>query len=309
MIKNTDLVTLIQTLAAADQGSFHKAGLALGVPASTISRRVRTLETQIGIKLFNRHRHGVQRTALADGFLEQIRRVLNDLDLVLVNTAATRHGHRGSLRIGLYVSPWRGHLRSVLAAYKHKCPSVQIQYTDGDRRDLMKRLEAGAIDIAILADHVRYNAHEVAALWKEKILVAMPKSHRLASKETLTWDDLRKERIVLGRDSGPDLREHLMTKLKRSGHVPTIHQHNVGRDFSLSLVGLDRDITLLYEADAGAEHPRIIYRQLIEGHTPSRVPYFACWMKDNDNPALENFLHLLRLQSNHQTAAHPDKVA
>lgn len=299
MIKNTELVALIQTLAAAEQGSFHKAGLLFGIPASTISRRVRTLEAKMGVKLFSRHRHGVRSTAIGDSFIEEMRRVLDDLNLVLVNTSASKRGHNGWLRIGLYVSPGRGHLRSVLAAYKHTFPAVRVQYTDGERKDLMKRLDAGAIDIAIVADHARHGSHEVIELWKERILVAMPPSHQLAGKKSLTWNDLRKERIILGRDPGPDLGDYLMHKLKRSGPMPTIHHHNVGQDFSLSLIGIEDDITLVYEADAQIEHPNVVFRQLTDGRIPGLVPFYACWMKHNDNPALQNFLDVLRQAEGH----------
>jgi hypothetical protein len=63
VIRDTELVILSQTLVAAEQGSFHKAGTLLHVPASTVSRRVKSLETLIGVKLFDRHRHGIRLTA------------------------------------------------------------------------------------------------------------------------------------------------------------------------------------------------------------------------------------------------------
>jgi DNA-binding transcriptional LysR family regulator len=309
MIRKIELVTLLQVLATAEQGSFHKAGLLFGVPASTISRRVRTLETQMGIKLFSRHTHGIRRTAVADGFLGQIRRVLDDLDLILVNASNTKRGHTGGLRIGLYVSPWRGHLRAVLSAFKHRFPNITLEYTELERTELMNRLNAGAIDVAIVPNHVHHSGYEVVALWREKVLVALPRSHQLADKRSVTWDDLRKEQIMLGRDTGPDLRDYLMVKLKASGHLPTIHHHNVGRDFSLSLVGLERDITLLYEADAAARCSEVVYREVTNGHGPSLVPYFACSLADNDNPALRNFLNLLREARCHHERYPPDLFA
>ena len=131
MIRKIELVTLIQALVAAEQGSFHKAGLLLNVPASTVSRRVRTLETQIGINLFSRHRHGIRRTAAGDRFLEQVRRILNELNLVLINASTVGRGKTGWLKIGLYVSPGRGHLRAALHEYKRTFPAVEIQYTEG----------------------------------------------------------------------------------------------------------------------------------------------------------------------------------
>jgi hypothetical protein len=43
VIRDIGLVILVQTLVAAEQGSFHKAGMLLHVPASTVSRRVKGL--------------------------------------------------------------------------------------------------------------------------------------------------------------------------------------------------------------------------------------------------------------------------
>lgn len=294
MIRNTELVILIQTLVAAEQGSFHKAGVLLGIPASTVSRRVRALELQIGVRLFDRHRHGIRQTRAGDRFLEQIQRILDELNIVLVNASTVGRGKAGWLKIGLYVSPGKGHLRAALREYKHNFPDVEIQYTDGERRYLMERLNAGAIDVAIVADHFRHGGYDVMRLWQEKVLVAMPDSHSLANKKGLTWEDLRNEQIILGRDPGPELKGHLVAKLKASGNVPSIHRHNVSSEFSLSLVGIEPDVTLLYEADAGARHPGVIYREVSDNKGPSLVPYYACWLSGNDNPVLHSFLDLLR---------------
>ena len=93
--RSGELVTLIQTLVAAGQGSFHKAGEHLRVPASTMSRRVSGLETLIGVKLFDRHRHGIRPTAAGAVFLEQVRRILDELNIALVNAATIAQGKIG----------------------------------------------------------------------------------------------------------------------------------------------------------------------------------------------------------------------
>jgi DNA-binding transcriptional LysR family regulator len=191
----------------------------------------------------------------------------------------------------------------VLTEYRQTFPNVDVQYIEGQRYDLIERLNAGAIDVAIVADHFRHGVHDVIPLWQEKVLVAMPTSHRLASKTSLTWDDLRKVQIFFGRDPGPELRDHLIAKLKTSGDVPSIHQFDVGRGFLLSLIGIEPDVTLLYEADAGVGHPGVIYRELTDHQGPSLVPCYACWLSNNDNPALRSFLDLLR--EHHPIAALP----
>lgn len=294
MIRHVELNVLIQTLIAAEQGSFHKAGLLLGIPASTVSRRVRSLETQLGVKLFDRHRHGIRPTAASNAFLKPIRRILDELNTVLLNAKAIARGKAGSLNIGLYISPSSGHLRTAVREYRQAFPNVDVQYVEGERSQLMERLNAGSIDVAIVAGHFRSGMHDVVPLWSEKILVAMAATHPLANRATLTWDDLRQEQILLGRDPGPELRDHLISRLNASGNLPTIRHSHIGRDFVLSLLDIESDLTLLYEADTGARHPGVIYREVADEQGPSLVPYFACWITSNDNPALQHFLDLLR---------------
>ncbi|WP_243395851.1 LysR family transcriptional regulator [Sphingomonas oleivorans] len=63
-------------VAAADHGSFRKAGAALGVQESAISRRIRDLEDRLGASLFHRHSGGVFLTQAGQRFLRQARRAL-----------------------------------------------------------------------------------------------------------------------------------------------------------------------------------------------------------------------------------------
>src|SRR5260221_8390754 len=294
MIRNIKFVPLIRPWVAGGEGFFKRPGNLPGAPASTVSRRVRSLETLLGVKLFDRHRHGIRLTPAGDAILQQIRRNLDDLNIVLINASTIGRGRTGWLKIGTYVSPSTGHLRTAIREYKQSFPNVDVQYTDGERRHLMERLNAGAIDVAIVAGQVRTGIHDVIPLWREKVLVAMPESHSLANKANVTWNDLRKEQIRLGRDSGPELRDHLIAKLRASGDVPSIVRSDVGRDFALSLVNFEPEITLLYEANAGARHPGRAFREVADGQGPSLVAYYACWLGTNDNPALLRFLDLLR---------------
>ena len=55
-------------IAAAEHGSFRKAGAAVGVQESAISRRIRDLEDQLGASLFNRYNGGVHLTFAGERF-------------------------------------------------------------------------------------------------------------------------------------------------------------------------------------------------------------------------------------------------
>lgn len=295
MMRNIELDTLFQTLIVAEQGSFHKAALLLGVKTSTLSRRIHELEARIGVSLFQRHRHGVRPTDAGKIFFEKVQRIESDLDSVLVNARAGGRGESGWLRIGLYVSLSAGPLRGALLAYSDRFPDVEISVVDESRRSLIERLNSGALDIVIVNGQVRYGAHDILPLWTEDVLVALPDDHPLTRQPAVTWDDLRHERILFSsRDPGPELHNALIANLSGGGVLPAILQTSADRDTVIGLVGLRRSVTLLYASSAGVVHPGVIYRKLSGRHRVPPVRSIACWHGRNDNPALRQFLSLLR---------------
>jgi len=295
VIKNIELDVVFQTLAVTEQGSFHKAASSMGVKTSTLSRRIHELETRLGVSLFQRHRHGVRPTDAGRIFFENIQRIESDLDSVFLNASAAGRGESGYLRIGLYLSLSAGPLRNALFAYARQFPSVEISVANECRRSLMERLNSGALDLIIRSGQIRHGIHDLLPLWTDDILVALPDGHPLSHGQAVTWDDLRDERLVFSsRDPGPELQNTFIASLKKSGAAPNILQTNADRDTVIGLVGLLRSVTLLYASNAGVTHPDVIYRRLSGQDGRALVRWVACWHGRNDNPALQQFLNLLR---------------
>ena len=74
------LASLIQTLAVAEHLNFRHAANALGVSVSSVSTRVKTLEEDLGILLFERHARGVRLTEAGRRFVEQVSVGVDQLD-------------------------------------------------------------------------------------------------------------------------------------------------------------------------------------------------------------------------------------
>lgn len=295
VIRNIELDALFQTLVVVEQGSFHKAASVLGLKTSTLSRRIHELEDRIGVSLFERHRHGVRPTNAGKVFFENIRRIENDLVSVLINARAAGRGEFGRLCIGLYASLSAGPLRGALECYAERFPDVEISVIDESRRSLMERLNSGAVDIVIVNGQVRHGAHDVLPLWTEDILVAMPDGHPLSQQDVVTWDDLRHERILFSsRDPGPELHNSLIAGLNGAGILPAILQTSADRDTVIGLVALRRSVTLLYASNAAVVHPGVIYRKIASRRRTPSARWIACWHIRNDNPALRQFVNLLR---------------
>lgn len=83
-------------------GSFRKAADLLALKQSNLSRRVRHLEEQLGIALFERTNGGVRPTSAGRDFVNGARRILNELQIVIDGAKAVGRGEAGYLTIGFY---------------------------------------------------------------------------------------------------------------------------------------------------------------------------------------------------------------
>jgi DNA-binding transcriptional LysR family regulator len=136
--------------------------------------------------------------------------------------------------------------------------------------------------------------YKVMPLWSERILVALPRDHRLASSHGIFWTDLRGETVLLSQyDPGRELEELLNAKLTVSGDRPRTEHHDVSRGVIKSLITMGLGISLVLESDTGTNFIGLTFREMRDGSGPSRIGFSAVWRSDNENPALLVFLKLL----------------
>lgn len=87
------MTALIQTLAVAEYLSFHRAAQGLGTSQSSVSERIKALEIDLGIVLFDRNTLGVRLTAAGRRFVDQVDEAVGIIDKAIV-TAGMQAGAR-----------------------------------------------------------------------------------------------------------------------------------------------------------------------------------------------------------------------
>lgn len=280
--------------AAAHYRSFRRAADALGVKQSTLSRCIRQMEERLGVAVFERSSGGVRLTTAGAEIVRASRHVVETLDQITATAKAAGRGEAGRLTIGFYTSLSAGNLRASLIDHARRFPEVEIHTVEGARTSLFAGLARGALDIAIVTGEPTAREGKAMALWSERIMVALPESHRLAANEIVYWTDLRAETFLLSqRDPGPEIQDILLAKLASPGDRPKVVSHDVSRETIKSLVGAGFGVSLMCEACVGATCADVIYREARDGNGPSRISYAAYWQGDNGNPALAHFLKLL----------------
>ncbi|SRR5579871_4411 len=282
-------------VAAAEHGSLRSAAEALMIQQSTLSRCIRQLEHTVGTSIFDRYSGGVRATEFGQSFLRAAGSILEEVNSIVTSGQMTGRGELGRLSIGFYTSLSAGNLRATLVEYGQQFPQVEIAMIERSRTRLTADLRNRAVDVAIVTGERTLLGSKSMPLWSERILVALPENHRLVKSKTVSWTDLSGETLLLGRpDPGPAIREHLIAKLTTPEDRPKIVCHDVSRESITSLVGASLGIGLTLEASLGTNSDGVVHREIRDGAGSARIGLSANWREDNENPALANFLNLLK---------------
>ncbi|KAB2688493.1 LysR family transcriptional regulator [Brucella tritici] len=281
-------------VAAAEQGSFRKAGAELGVQESAISRSVRDLEYQVGASLFHRCSCGVTLTFAGQRFFPKARRILRDIGHSVEDVASIGRVEKGRLKIGIFSSLASGFLADLLQAYDSAHAKVQIEFIEGHPDDHIAAVRQFEIDVAFLAGTKVWAGCETDQLWFEQVFVVLPERHGLSERTMLSWSDLSMEQFIVSDVApGPEVHDYLVKRLADVGHHPYIQSQSVGRDTLLSLVAVGRGLTVVSEAMAAARLPGITYRPIAD----EILPFSAIWSAKNGNPAFRRLLSMAKKMS------------
>ncbi len=290
-----NLRQLRYAIAAADYRSLRRAADALRLKESTLSRCVRDLEAELNVVLFERSRAGVRPTAAGAALIASARRAVQVVDGIASLAKAAGRGEAGRLRLGFYNSLSAGSLRATLLDYAQRLPAVEIRTVEGTRERLLDDLGIGALDVAIVTGDPTAAESQALPLWSERILVALPENHLLASQEVVNWADLKGETFLIAEhDPGPDVHDLLIAYLATPGDRPKVVKHNVSQANIKALVGLGYGVTLVSDACLGAHYAGVVYREARDSKGGCRIGFAAHWSDDNRNPVLMSFLRLLR---------------
>lgn len=278
-------------IAAADYGSFRKAAAALAIQESSISRRIRDLEDELGASLFVRYAGGVRLTVAGQEFLRNARHALRQIDIGVTKVAAVGRAEQGLIKVGIFSSLASGFLFDLLRAFGERHPKVQIDIIDGSPPEHVAAVRNLNLDVAFITGMPAWDGCEAEHLWCEKVFLVLPDDHPLADKPDLGWADLASERFIVS-DGAPglEIHEYLVARLAGLGRKVEIQTQQVGRDNILSLVAVGQGLTLTSEATTGAQFPGITYREL----AGEILPFSMVWSAINDNPACRRLLSLAR---------------
>jgi len=286
------LVSVTQALLVGDYLSFRRVATVLGVRQSAVSRRVRELEDELGVSLFERHHAGVRITNAGVRFLQDARAALLQLDQAVKTATAAGGGKIGRLSIGILSSIATGYLRELIQVYRSRHPDVGLQILEGASADNIAAVRKRQLDVAFIMDTSDAKGCETLPLWIERIFVVLPEHHALCERKAIEWTDLRNEHLIARQSDDRTLCDRLARRLTDRDQGAAVQKLNVGRDTLMHLVGMGLGLSLTSEATIATPFPKVVFRPMAgDDHL---LQFNAAWLPHNDNPALRRFLSLAR---------------
>jgi DNA-binding transcriptional LysR family regulator len=186
-------------LAVADEQSFTRAAGRVHLVQSALSVSIRSLERELGARLFDRTTHHVQLTDAGQALLGEARRTLAAADAARDAVAGVVGGMRGSVRIGIMHSLSLIDLAGLITTYHRQWPEVQLIPTAaaGGSAELSRAVLEGQLDLAFAALPSDYPAGlSVRSLASEPMLLACPPGSPLAKRRSIALEQLDGQRFV-----------------------------------------------------------------------------------------------------------------
>jgi len=163
----------------AEELHFTRAAERLHIEQSPLSRTIKELEDDLGVRLFARDRRGTRLTSAGNVFLQDVRRVFTALEHARANVRAVASGSRGSLHIALSDGMIDPRLSAFLARCREEEPEVEIRLSEVSLTEQVRGLRTGdfMLGFAYTAD-VAENIH-AEPIWTTPLVVVMPLRHPL----------------------------------------------------------------------------------------------------------------------------------
>ena len=181
-------------VVVAKELHFGRAASRLNIAQPAVTAQIQGLEKELGLKLFTRSTRRVQLTQAGSVFHDQCVRILRDVDRSCLMTQAVAGKDVAKITIGTIHTATFGVLPKFLTQISRRYPDIHIH--NGTTDAIVREIERGQINLGFIRPVENIGSLRWQAITREKWRLALAYDNPLCSKETITLEDLRRQRII-----------------------------------------------------------------------------------------------------------------
>lgn len=285
-------------LVVVEEESVNRAAARLRISQPALSRKIQTLEHEIGGRLFERMPSGVKLTDLGHALENSMRPVTVDFQRALQQVRQLARGQRDELRVGYLGSSASRFLNPALGRLRKEHPELKFKLIDLSPAEQIAALRDGEIDVAMLGQEGASLSREFYSkkLATLGVRVAMPADHALARKRRVSLVDLSDDVFIGVPDSiVPGRNEWIVRLCRRARFRPRFIREADSITETFSLIVSEGAITLLPDYFSGDAPPGVVLKPVSDSH--ARWDYLILWQRGRTPPTTRAFLAALPADS------------
>ena len=203
------LTELRYIVAVAREKHFGRAAEACFVSQPTLSVSIKKLEEELDVRIFERGTSEVSVTPLGQEIVRQAQTVIEQASQLKEIAKRGKDPVAGPLSLGVIYTIGPYLLPDLVRQTIERVPQMPLILHEHFTAKLLEMLRTGELDCAILAEPFPDTGLATAPLYDEPFLVAVPRSHPLTKKNSVSAEELKAETMLL-LGTGHCFRDHVL---------------------------------------------------------------------------------------------------
>ena len=257
-IYRMNLRDLQYLIAVADHLHFGKAARIVHVSQPTLSMQLKKLEESLGVQLFERTNKRVMLTPIGQDIVARARRTLNEAEQITRIAQSARDPMAGTLKLGIFPTLAPYLLPSLMPKMTAGFPRLTLQLVEERTPELIRQLEGGLIDAAMLAMPVDSPQLDSIRLFTEPFLLAVAPDHPLAKRKQVGIRDMQDASVLLLED-GHCLRDQALEVCHLAGIGESASFRATSLETLRHMVAASGSVTLIPKLAANLQDPSLRY--------------------------------------------------
>jgi DNA-binding transcriptional LysR family regulator len=249
----------------AYRGSFSGAAESLSYSQSAVSQQIAALEAETGLTLVERHPRGVSLTAAGQALVRHAEGILARLEAAEDALSAIAGLRGGRLRMASFPTAGATLMPLAIATFRSYHPDVELTLAEGEPEDIVPRLRAGELDLALLFEFAGQSLPTQGMtrveLLADPMYLALPRDHALAERGRIRLQDLDGEAWVQTSRASQCAR-HVIRSCHAAGFEPNVAFESDDYQTVQGLVAAGVGVALIPELALSVVRDDIVIRAL-----------------------------------------------
>lgn len=174
-----------------------KAAKSLSITQPALSRSIARLENHLGVPLFDRQGRSISLNQYGHIFLRRVQAMMKEYTEGKEEIQALLKPDQGVVSLGFLHTLGTTLVPDLIGSFQQEYPNISFQLKQNHSYWLLERLKSGDLDLCLLASIKPENPIQWIKLWSEELFVFVPNDHPLASRESITLNEIAGERFIL----------------------------------------------------------------------------------------------------------------